>query len=377
MSDRLKQLSEAGVSIWLDDLSRERLETGNLVDLKKNSSVVGITSNPSIFAKALEEGERYDDQVRALVAEGADLDTVIDELTTTDVRDACDVFMDVFEATGGVDGRVSIEVNPGIAHHTEETVRQAADLWRKVDRPNLYIKIPGTAEGWPAIAETLGAGIPVNVTLIFGLDQYRHVMEAYVEGLEKARDAGHDISKLHSVASFFVSRVDTEIDRRLEAAGAPADLFGKAGIANARLAYKAFEEFFVGDRWDALVAAGANPQRPLWASTGVKNPDYPDTMYVVDLVVPNTVNTMPEQTLEAVADHGEVRGDQVHPHYDDAEAVFAAIADAGVDYDDVIQVLVREGVEKFVTAFDDLSATVDKAMRQAGQQAGQQAGSGR
>jgi transaldolase len=366
MSDRLKKLSEAGVSIWLDDLSRERLETGNLADLKKNSSVVGITSNPSIFAKALEEGERYDEQVRELVGQGADLDTVIEELTTTDVRNACDVFMDVFEATDGVDGRVSIEVNPGLAHQTEATLSQAAELWHKVDRPNLYIKIPGTREGWPAIAETLGAGIPVNVTLIFGLDQYQHVMEAYVDGLEKARAAGHDISRLHSVASFFVSRVDTEIDKRLQDSGAPSDLLGKAGIANARLAYKAFEEFFVGERWEALVAAGANPQRPLWASTGVKNPDYRDTMYVVDLVVPNTVNTMPEQTLDAVADHGEIKGDQVHPFYDDAAAVFAALKDAGIDYDDVIDVLIREGVEKFVTAFDELSATVEKAMRQAG-----------
>ncbi|HET6166311.1 MAG TPA: transaldolase [Marmoricola sp.] len=365
MSDRLKQLSEAGVSIWLDDLSRERLETGNLADLKKNSSVVGITSNPSIFAKALEEGERYDAQVRELVGRGADLDTVIEELTTTDVRDACDVFLDVFEATDGVDGRVSIEVNPGLAHQTEETVRQAEELWRKVDRPNLYIKIPGTKEGWPAIAETLGAGIPVNVTLIFGLDQYQHVMEAYVEGLEKARDNGHDISKLHSVASFFVSRVDTEIDKRLDAAGADRSLFGKAGVANARLAYQAYEKFFVGERWDALVAAGANPQRPLWASTGVKNPEYDDTMYVVDLVVPDTVNTMPEPTLDAVADHGEIKGDQVHPFYDDAAAVFAALKDAGIDYDDVIDVLIREGVEKFVTAFDDLSASVEKAMQQA------------
>jgi transaldolase len=366
MSDRLKKLSEAGVSIWLDDLSRERLETGNLADLKKNSSVVGLTSNPSIFAKALEEGERYDDQVRELVGQGADLDTVIEELTTTDVRDACDVFLDVFEATGGVDGRVSIEVNPGLAHQTEATLRQAEELWRKVDRPNLYVKIPGTKEGWPAIAETLGAGIPVNVTLIFGLDQYQHVMEAYLDGLEKARDNGHDISKLHSVASFFVSRVDTEIDKRLEAAGAEKSLFGKAGVANARLAYKAYEDFFVGDRWDALVAAGANPQRPLWASTGVKNPDYPDTMYVVDLVVPGTVNTMPEPTLHAVADHGDLEGDQVHPFYDDAEAVFARLKDAGVDYDDVIDVLIKEGVEKFVTAFDQLGATVEEAMRQAG-----------
>jgi transaldolase len=366
MSQRLQQLAEAGVSIWLDDLSRERIETGNLADLKKNSCVVGITSNPSIFAKALEEGERYDAQVRELVAGGADLDTVVEELTTTDVRDACDIFMDVFEATDGVDGRVSIEVNPGLAHQTEKTVAQAAELWRKVDRPNLYIKIPGTKEGWPAIAETLGAGIPVNVTLIFGLDQYQHVMEAYLEGLEKARDNGHDLSRLHSVASFFVSRVDTEIDKRLAAADAPSDLFGKAGVANARLAYQAYEKFFVGERWEALVAAGANPQRPLWASTGVKNPDYPDTMYVVDLVVPDTVNTMPEATLDAVADHADIQGDQVHPHYDDAAAVFARLEEAGVDYEDVIDVLIREGVQKFVSAFDDLNTTVEKAMQQAG-----------
>jgi transaldolase len=365
MSQPLHQLAEAGVSIWLDDLSRERIETGNLVDLKKNSSVVGITSNPSIFAKALEEGERYDDQVRELVAGGADLDTVVDELTTTDVRNACDIFLDVFEATGGVDGRVSIEVNPGLAHQTEATVKQAAHLWEKVDRPNLYVKIPGTPEGWPAIAETLGAGIPVNVTLIFGLDQYHHVMQAYVDGLEKARDNGHDIAKLHSVASFFVSRVDTEIDKRLTASGAPSDLAGKAGIANARLAYQAYEKFFVGERWESLVASGANPQRPLWASTGVKNPDYPDTMYVVDLVVPDTVNTMPEKTLDAVADHGEVKGDQVHPFYDDAARVFADLEAAGIDYDDVIAVLIREGVQKFVTAFDELGETVEKAIRQA------------
>jgi transaldolase len=371
MTQALQQLSEAGVSIWLDDLSRERIETGNLAELKKSSSVVGITSNPSIFAKALEEGERYDAQVRELVRQGAGLDAVVEELTTTDVRDACDIFMGVFEATDGVDGRVSIEVNPGYAHETEATVKQAAELWRKVDRPNVYVKIPGTPEGWPAIVETLGAGIPVNVTLIFGLDQYHHVMQAYVDGLEKAKDAGHDISKLHSVASFFVSRVDTEIDKRLQASGAPADLFGKAGVANARLAYQAFEEFFVGERWEALVAAGANPQRPLWASTGVKNPDYDDTMYVVDLVVPNTVNTMPEKTLDAVADHGVIKGDQVHAFYDDAARVFAELKDAGIDYDDVIDVLIKEGVEKFVTAFDDLNTTVETAIRQAGAGAGE------
>lgn len=358
MTDRLKQLSEAGVSIWLDDLSRERLESGNLADLVKNSSVVGVTTNPSIFANALAEGERYDAQVRRLAAEGADLDRTIFELTTTDVRDACDVLHPAWEASGGVDGRVSIEVSPDLAHDTEATIAEARKLWDAVDRPNLLIKIPGTPEGLPAITETLGAGISVNVTLIFGLDQYQGVMEAFVAGVAKARANGHDVSRLHSVASFFVSRVDTEIDKRLEARQADPSLFGRAGIANARLAYQAFEEFFATDRWAALEAAGAHRQRPLWASTGVKNPDYDDTMYVVQLVVDDTVNTMPEKTLEAVADHGEITGDQVRPHYADARATMADLADAGIDYDDVIAVLIREGVEKFVASWHELVATV-------------------
>jgi transaldolase len=365
MSDRLKNLSEAGVSIWLDDLSRERIETGNLADLIKNSSVVGITSNPTIFANALADGERYDEQVRRLAADGADVDRTVFELTTTDVRDACDIMRPVWEATGGVDGRVSIEVSPDVAHDTEATVAEAARLWEVVDRPNAYIKIPGTPEGLPAITETLAAGIDVNVTLIFGLEQYQGVMEAFVAGIEKARDNGHDISRLHSVASFFVSRVDTEIDKRLEAAGADQSLFGRAGVANARLAYKAFEEFFASDRWAALEAAGARRQRPLWASTGVKNPDYDDTMYVVRLVVEDTVNTMPEKTLEAVADHGDVMGDQVRPNYAEAQATFDELAAAGVDYDDVIAVLIREGVEKFVKSWDELRGTVRGSLEQA------------
>jgi transaldolase len=365
MSDRLKKLSEAGVSIWLDDLSRERIETGNLADLVKNSSVVGITSNPTIFAKALSDGERYDEQVRRLAADGADLERTVFELTTTDVRDACDIMRPVWDATDGVDGRVSIEVTPDVAHDTEATVAQARELWAAVDRPNLLIKIPGTPEGLPAITETLGAGICVNVTLIFGLDQYQGVMEAFVAGLEKARDNGHDLSKLHSVASFFVSRVDTEIDQRLEASGADAALFGRAGVANARLAYQAYEEFFASDRWAALEAAGARRQRPLWASTGVKNPEYDDTMYVVRLVVDNTVNTMPEKTLEAVADHGDIMGDQVRPHYDDARTTFEELAAAGIDYDDVIAVLIREGVEKFVASWNELVETVRGSLERA------------
>jgi transaldolase len=369
MTDRLQQLSDAGVSIWLDDLSRERLETGNLADLMKNQHVVGVTSNPSIFQSALAEGERYDPQIRALAADGADTDRAVRTITTDDVRDACQVMRPAYDASGTVDGRVSIEVSPGVAHDTDATVKEAAELWKIVGEPNLFIKIPGTKEGWPAITETLAAGISVNVTLIFGLEQYREVMEAFVTGLEKARDNGHDLSTIHSVASFFVSRVDTEIDKRLDATssdqGADASLKGKAGIANARLAFKAYEEFFDSERWASLEADGARRQRPLWASTGVKNPDYKDTMYVDDLVVENTVNTMPEKTLHAVADHGEIVGDQVRPFYDDAQATMQALAEAGIDYDDVIEVLIREGVEKFIKAWDELTGSVSEALEAA------------
>jgi transaldolase len=369
MNDRLQQLSEAGVSIWLDDLSRERLETGNLADLMKHSHVVGVTSNPSIFQLALSEGERYDPQIRKLAGEGADADRAIRVITTDDVREACRVMRQAYDASDTVDGRVSIEVSPGLAHDTAGSVKEATELWNTVGEPNLYIKIPGTKEGWPAITETLANGIPVNVTLIFGLEQYRHVMEAFVAGLEKARDNGHDLSRVQSVASFFVSRVDTEIDKRLDAMsskqGTDASLKGRAGVANARLAYQAYEEFFASDRWASLEADGARKQRPLWASTGVKNPDYKDTMYVDDLVVENTVNTMPEKTLHAVADHGEIRGDQVRPFYADAEAHLRALADAGVDYDDVIDVLIKEGVEKFVKAWDGLRESVSEALEAA------------
>ena len=358
----LQQLTEAGVSIWLDDLSRERLETGNLADLMKNRNVVGVTSNPSIFQAALADGERYDEQVRELAAAGADVDTATRAITTDDVRDGCRVMRPVFDATDGVDGRVSIEVSPGLAQDTQGTVKEAAELWETVGEPNLFIKIPGTPEGWPAITETLAAGISVNVTLIFGLDQYRNVMEAHVAGLEQAAANGHELSTLHSVASFFVSRVDTEIDKRLEAItsgpGTDPDLRGKAGVANARLAFQMFEEFFSGERWERLEAQGARKQRPLWASTGVKDPDYDDTMYVVDLVVEDTVNTMPEKTLDAVADHGEVRGDRVRPFYDDAAAHMKALEEAGIDYDDVIEVLIEEGVDKFVVAWDQLQETL-------------------
>ena len=362
MTDHLKDLTDAGVSIWLDDLSRERIETGNLAELVKNDYVVGVTTNPSIFAAALAQGERYDDQVRELAASGADVDKTVFALTTTDVRNACDVLRPVYDATNGVDGRVSIEVAPGLAHDTDETLASAKELWQEVDRPNLFIKIPATTEGAPAISDTLAEGISVNVTLIFGLDRYQGVMEAYVSGLEKAQEAGHDLAGIHSVASFFVSRVDTEIDNRLNKTGASDELLGKAGVANARLAYEAYEKFFSGDRWERLAAAGANRQRPLWASTGVKNPDYKDTMYVADLVVENTVNTMPEKTLDAVRDHGEITGDQVRPNYDHARQVMKDLADAGIDYDDVIAALEKEGVEKFVKSWDELLATVKESL---------------
>ncbi len=365
MTDRLQELSDAGVSIWLDDLSRERLETGNLADLVGNDHVVGVTTNPSIFAAALSDGQRYDAQVRDLAAEGADVDTTVFALTTTDVRNACDVLRPVYDRTNGVDGRVSIEVAPDLAHDTEGTIESARGLWAAVDRANCLIKIPGTPEGCPAITACLTEGIDVNVTLIFGLDQYVDVMEAYVAGLEQAAAAGLDLSSIHSVASFFVSRVDTEIDQRLTALGADASLFGRAGIANARLAYQAYEDFFSGPRWEALAAKGAQPQRPLWASTGVKNPDYKDTMYVVDLVAPNTVNTMPEKTLAAVKDHGVVAGDQVTTHYDDARDTMASLAEAGIDYDDVIALLIREGVDKFVVAWQELLASVGASLESA------------
>ncbi len=365
MTDHLQELSDIGVSIWLDDLSRERLDSGNLAELVKNDHIVGVTTNPSIFAAALAEGDRYDEQVRELASSGADVDKTVFALTTTDVRNACDVLKPVFENTDGVDGRVSIEVAPDLAHDTDKTLASAKALWAEVDRPNLFIKIPATTEGAPAISDTLAEGISVNVTLIFGLERYESVMDAYLTGLEKAQANGHDLAQIHSVASFFVSRVDAEIDSRLDEAGADADLKGKAGIANARLAYAAYEKFFSGDRWEALAAAGANRQRPLWASTGVKNPDYDDTMYVVDLAVANTVNTMPEKTLLAVKDHGEVKGDQVTPHYDDARTVMASIKDAGVDYDDVIRTLEQEGVEKFVASWNELLATVEKNLQAA------------
>jgi transaldolase len=365
--DPLAELSAAGVSIWLDDLSRERLETGNLAELIKQRHVVGVTTNPTIFASALANGERYDEQVRSLASSGASVEDAITELTTDDVRNACDVFMDTFEATGGQDGRVSIEVEPGLAFDTDGTLAAARMLYKKVDRPNLLIKIPATSESIPAITATIADGISVNVTLIFGIDRYGEVMNAYLEGLEKAKENGEDLSKIHSVASFFVSRVDSEIDKQLEKIGTEKALAlrGKAAIANARLAFERYEDVFSRERFTALKAAGANPQRPLWASTGVKNPEYSDTMYVTELVTKGIVNTMPEKTLDAVADHGEIAGDRVRGCYHEARHVMSDLEMLGIDYDAVIATLEKEGVDKFVTSWGELVDTVDGQMKRA------------
>ncbi|MEV4676883.1 MULTISPECIES: transaldolase [Actinomadura] len=353
MSDILKELSDEGVSIWLDDISRDRLRTGNLAELVKDSHVVGVTSNPTIFAKALSKGTAYDDQVRDLAALGVDVEEASRAITTYDIRWGCDVLRPVYDRTDGVDGRVSIEVDPRLARETAKTVAEARMLWWLVDRPNLFIKIPATREGLAAITETLAQGISVNVTLIFSLERYGEVIDAFFAGLERARDNGHDLSKLASVASFFVSRVDTEIDKRLDKIGSDEakGLRSKAGLANARLAYALYEEKFATDRWKALKDAGARPQRPLWASTGVKDPNLNDTLYVDELVAPGTVNTMPEATLVAEADHGQVRGDTVRGTYDDARAHMAALKAVGVDYDDVVRVLEDEGVEKFAASW--------------------------
>ncbi len=360
-NENLAALSAAGVSVWLDDLSRERLRNGNLQELIDTKSVVGVTTNPSIFQSALSKGDAYDEQVRELAERGADVDATIRTVTTDDVREACDVLRPQWEASDGVDGRVSIEVDPRLAHEEEKTVQQAIELWKIVDRPNLFIKIPAMEEGIPAITSVLAEGISVNVTLIFSVERHRAVMDAYLAGLEAARKGGHDISKIHSVASFFVSRVDTEVDKRLEKIASDSGndevlaLRGQAGVANARLAYAAYEEVFVGgERFEVLKADGARVQRPLWASTGVKNPEYSDTLYVTELVAPNTVNTMPEKTIDAVADHGVIRGDTVTGTADAAQEVFDKLEAVGIDLQDVFLTLENEGVEKFEKSWQEL-----------------------
>jgi transaldolase len=366
MTDALQQLSEHGVSIWLDDLSRERLRTGDLVSLVRERHVVGVTTNPTIFAAALAKGDAYDEQLASLAERGVGVEDAVFAITTDDVRAACDVLLPVYEGTGRLDGRVSIEVDPRLARNTRRTVEMARALWGAVDRPNVLIKIPATVEGLPAITQALSEGISVNVTLIFSLERYRAVMNAFLAGLEAARSDGRELSGIASVASFFVSRVDTEVDRRLDDVdGAPPELRGKAGIANARLAYHAFEEVFGTSRWEVLAAAGARPQRPLWASTGVKDPAYPDTMYVSELVAPGTVNTMPQATLDAVADHGRIEGDTVRGRYGEATQLLDRLESLGIGYGDVTDTLEREGVEKFEKSWRELLATVSDEMARA------------
>ncbi|MFD1827731.1 MULTISPECIES: transaldolase [Mumia] len=362
MTDRLQALSEAGVSIWLDDLSRELTETGALASLVVDDHVVGVTSNPTIFASAMKEGERYEGQLDELLA-SSDQTTVADaifEVTTTDVREAARILRGVWGETLGTDGRVSLEVDPTLAYDTDETIAAAKKLWDKVGEPNVFIKIPATREGLPAIAATIAEGISVNVTLLFSIERYRAVMDAYAYGLEQAAANGVDLSTIQSVASVFVSRIDSEVDKRLDAIGTSeaVALMGKAGIANSRLAYAAYEEFFSSERWAALEAKGANRQRPLWASTGVKNPEYPDTMYVTELVAPGVVNTMPNATLAAFKDHGEVHGDTLTGTADEAQEVLRSLAEIGVDYDDVMATLESEGVEKFESSWADLVRTM-------------------
>ena len=367
MTEPLRALASEGVSIWLDDLSRHRLATGNLADLVQRG-VVGVTTNPSIFEAALRASADYATQVSDLAARGVDVEEAIRMITAYDVRWACDVLRPAYDASDGVDGRVSIEVDPRKAHDTEGSVAEARGLWWLVDRPNAYIKIPAMVEGLPAISRALADGISVNVTLIFSLDRYRAVMDAYLTGLEQASAAGKDIASITSVASFFVSRVDTETDARLDKIGTPEALAlkGKAGIANARLAYEAYEQVLATPRWQALAAKGAKPQRPLWASTGVKNPAYDDTMYVVELVAPDTVNTMPEKTFDAVADHGVISGDTVRPRYAEAHATFEQLSAVGVDLGDVVRVLEVEGVQKFEAAWGDLLDSLRQALAAAG-----------
>jgi len=361
------RLSEAGVSIWLDDLSRERINSGGLQKLIAERNVVGVTTNPTIFASALAKGEAYDDQVALLAKTGVSVTDAVFEITTDDVTRASDIFREIYDTTGGFDGRVSIEVEPGLAHDAQGTIDQAVKLAAKVGRPNALIKIPATVEGLEAITAVIAKGISVNVTLIFSLDRYRAVINAYLTGLEQAKAAGIDITEIHSVASFFVSRVDSEIDKRLDAVGTDEAkaLKGKAGVANAQLAYQVYEQAFDTERAQGLLEAGANKQRPLWASTGVKDPAVLDTTYVVELVAADVVNTMPEKTLEATFDHGEVRGDTITGSYAAANEVMDAVAAQGVSYAEVTEQLEKEGVEKFIVSWNELLDTVSAALEAA------------
>lgn len=347
----IDELASLGTSTWLDDLSRERIASGNLQEVIDTKSIVGVTTNPSIFAAAMSSGDAYDQQIAALREAGAAVDEAVYAMTVDDVRNACDIFLPIYEATGGRDGRVSIEVDPRISADHDATIAQARQLWSRVDRPNVMIKIPATPESIPAISDALAEGISVNVTLIFSVARYREVIAAYRTGVQRAAEAGHDVSQIRSVASFFVSRLDVEIDRRLEEIGTEEALAlrGKAGIANARRAYAVFQEIGSAD-----LPEGAHVQRPLWASTGVKNPDYPATLYVTELAGPETVNTMPEPTIDAVLEQGGLHGDTLSGTAEEAQAIFEQLVAVGIDLDDVFEVLEREGVEKFVASWSEL-----------------------
>ena len=369
MTDPIARLRTAGVSVWLDDLSRERLTTGSLAALR-DRGVSGVTTNPTIFARAISDSDAYDAQIEDLRLRRVPVDQALRELTASDVRQACDVLRPVYDATGGLDGRVSIEVDPRIAHDTDRTVAEARALWWLVDRPNLFVKIPAAKQGLPAITACLAEGISINVTLIFSLARYDGVIDAFLAGLEQAREAGRDLSGIASVASFFVSRVDTEVDKRLDKAGTPqaAALRGKAAIANARLAYRRYEQSVATERWKALQRAGARPQRPLWASTSVKNPAYDDTRYVTGLVAPGVVNTMPEATLSAVTGRGEIPDDSIHGTYAESQAVLDDLAALGTDYGDVVQTLEDQGVAAFDASWDHLGQRLATALGTQGTQ---------
>jgi transaldolase len=350
---RLHTLHERGQSIWIDNLSRDLIHSGGLQRLIDEDAVTGVTSNPTIFQKAISAGSDYDGQIKELLEQTDDPREIFFELAIADVREACEILRRVWDGAKGQDGYVSLEVDPGLAYDTEATFEQAKELHERVDEPNLYVKIPATMRGLPAIEDCIARAIPINVTLIFSLARYRAVVEAYLRGVERLVAGGGDPTKVSSVASFFVSRIDTEADRRLEERG-NQKLQGKLGIANARLAYKHFQEAFSGPRWEFLTGKGASKQRPLWASTSTKNPAYRDVMYVEELIGPDTVNTMPPETIEAFQDHGEVRGDTVLEGWPEAERLLVELRDAGIDYDDVVETLEAEGVQKFADSFDEL-----------------------
>jgi len=373
MADPLGELTRAGVAIWLDDLSRARLATGSLARLIRDWHVVGVTTNPTIVYQAISGSDHYDWQIRNLGARGVEAENALRAITVLDVSWACDLLRPTYDASQGVDGRVSIEVDPRLAHDTDKTVVEARRLWWMVNRPNLFIKIPATPAGLPAITRCLAEGISINVTLIFSRRRYLEVMDAFLDGIERARAGGQDLSRIASVASFFVSRVDTEIDQRLDAIGTveAKAVRGTAATANARLAFQAYDAVFTSGRWHALARAGARPQRPLWASTGVKDPAYTDTRYVIDLVTNGVVNTMPEATLNAMADHGALRGDTVRHDYDNAAEVMAALADLGIDYDDVMRKLEHDGLTTFRASWAALTDTLEgklAAAKRAGNQ---------